>query len=429
MQHYHQNAFTHRLERVYGCWEKARKSGEGLIYRWLIPRDEISMIDGFYNIETTEQGYTDDIFLRFYSPFESAAQYSQTLSEELCSYWAQQKEGFAALGLPTDWTYDACPGNTNGLEVFFYNLNNLCRSLQISSCVVVFLSPDAVAVPKAFEEWLTEARNSLQPQQLCLMLIEEEQQPLLKKLPKKYPVQVVTLQPKLEMKKAIAQVAASGNPDAADTIFRKYYLQLADAATKKDLEGVQTWGKKALQVGEGTVWHPVKVGVWVLMANAFTEARRYKDALHHYAQGSKEAQLLLEEFPEQGRKLLAQCKAGIGNVHFIQKEYSLAMHAYQFSAEQATAAAEFFYAMEGWRMAAMSALRLRQYNDAQEQLRQSFAAGQQLPLEVRQHSTFPEVGKKLYELSLDPAEKLSIRQQLDALQATTEAPLHAIPQP
>ena len=101
-----QTPITHKIEKLSAQWLKATENPEVKMVRWYALQEEQRMVQGFLELECSEHGNLNDIFIRFNSPFLNLEHYTHSLLSELIIKYKEEEELVAELeneGSATPW--------------------------------------------------------------------------------------------------------------------------------------------------------------------------------------------------------------------------------------------------------------------------------------------------------------------------------------
>src|SRR5688572_17169145 len=102
------NPITVRLDEMVNVWKKNVQPHHSLI-RWMLQPEDYRMYEGFCRLEASPHGKLDNLFVFFYTHFNSA----QTYSHALIQNWLQeyddpkQRKALEAAGYKAEWNVQA----------------------------------------------------------------------------------------------------------------------------------------------------------------------------------------------------------------------------------------------------------------------------------------------------------------------------------
>jgi hypothetical protein len=214
------------------------------------------------------------------------------------------------------------------------------------------------------------------------------------------------------MPNALRQLASAGNPADPGVKFRKAFLDLAQAASAKDLGAVQRLEALPLSIAREQGWAPMEIAVQGLVASAFIGLNKLAEAVGRYNLSVQLAQKAYAAGEKSGLTLAVQALSCKGSVYLSQKAYEDAGIAFAAAATLAQEAGDFFQVMEAKRMHSYCLEKIGELAAAFGVGQEGMAAAAQLEESIRQNSTLPYLGQFL----LDLAYRLGYKQQYSPLE-------------
>ena len=404
-----QNAITNRIEKIRTVWMEATADPKKNIFRWFVKGDERRLLEGWYKLEGSEHGIFPELFLRFDCSLENYEDYSTNLINEMLEKFDVDKEECANAGIDLNFKPDPKPvtTKTNLLPLHFSNtIVKLAATIpDYTANIYVLLYPeDLQNISSTYIQWIYDLVANANFSRLKLVLLDTVEYPMFEKIVRDFPVICTSLSPDLKMDEAMKQMASAGNPSSPDVQFRKLFVQISQAAAKKNYDEMERWAAKAMQIAEMAGWTQMKVALHFTVASAYFSANKGTECLKRYSEALKIAQEAEQKGDHEiAPVLIIQSHSFLGATHLNLKNYLLAADQYRLQAEKSMEHKHFFSAAEGWRMKAYCEQLLKMYSEAWDSNQQALACGKQMDENVRKNSTLPFVGQSLYDL----AEKLS----------------------
>ncbi len=412
-----QNVITQRLDILNARYEEFRENPDAKICLWLIQRDELPMLDAFFNVENTEHGNFPDLFLRFESAFEKAEQYQQVLSNELQDFLRQEKETLENDGMDSSFLANPAFRQTAFLPALSL-FANAVPDLQEGS-VVAWLAPEYVVDYTAWEDWLVESLERGFSPKVRLMLACTAAEHSFARLRATFPKAFVTIVPKLDMPAAMRQLAASGNRSDPGTQYRIHFVEMGQAATSGNFEKMQSEGLKAVNIAQQqTGWEHLEVAAYVSMGNAMLrEKSRLSESLQFFDKACLSAKRAVQSGNPVGQIVLCQALFAKGVAYLNTKDFSQAAQVYESIVPVAEEVKNgTFQKMEAWRMAGYCHEQGRQSQHAWDCNLAALGVAEALDEQIRVNSTLPYIGQALIRLS----ETLGKHQQLPQIRQKME---------
>ncbi|MCB0522705.1 MAG: hypothetical protein H6577_13815 [Lewinellaceae bacterium] len=395
------NPIQQRLYRLQQSWFQFTAYPDAKLCRWMLHEDEVRMLYGFVDTTIQEDSDVPDLIYTLQADFTDLQTYSESLVEELFHLMESDREAMAEEGLAVDWQ-PAPPAQQpynrrNEAIHFLGNFANFAQALEANTNIVAFLDPPDKST--GFEKWLFDAIEAGIPDNIKLMVYEVETSNFFERLASKYLQQVISLKPDLDMPSAIRQLAAAGNPSDPGVQFRRAFVDLSQAAAKKDIAAVRKLQSAPLAIAREQNWPHLEVAVHSVSASAFLGINDFPEALRCYDTAllvSKQAQA---QGNEMGATLAVQSLFNKGSICIAKKDYTTAAGHYQEAALLAETAGDHFQAMEGRRMEGFCLLQSGNRNGAYEAGISGLGFAEQLDEQTRHHSTLPYLGQMLVDLA------------------------------
>jgi len=412
-----QNVITQRLDILNARYEEFRDNPDAKICLWLIQRDEMPMLEAFFNFENTEHGNFPDLFLRFESAFEKAEQYQRALFNEFQNFLQQEKEALENDGMDLSFLARLDFRQTSFLPALSA-FGQAVPDFQDGN-VVAWLSPEYVTDYTIWENWLVESLERGFPPKVRLMLACTAAEHTFSSLRATFPKAFVTIVPHLDMPAAIRQLAASGDRNDPGTQFRVHFVEMGQAASSGNFEKMQSEGLKAVNIAQQQLgWEHLEVAAYVAMGNAMLrEKSRHSESLQFFEKACQSGNRAVQSGNPVGAVVLCQAMFAKGVAYLNVKEFGSAAQVYEsivpVSKEVKNGA---FQTMEAWRMAGYCHEQGRQAQHAWDCNLAAFHTAEDLDEQIRTNSTLPYIGQALIRLS----ETLGKHQQLPQIRQKLE---------
>lgn len=402
------NAIIRRLAQLAKKWDKFAAQPELKVGVWSVAKDELDMIEAFYEVEKTEEGKTKDIILKFSSPYTSHAQYTKTLLQELDKVIKESEEDLENAGLNIqDWT----PVKANNFHpgLFLKNLEAFQQFLDIDGNVVAYLSPERNNNIAAWVDWLHKL-SLIGAEQVKVMLIQTDDHPVFDGVLKNQPKTFNKLIPDLNMDAAMTELAAQGNPSDPGTQFRQLYVAMMQAAGKSDLKGTKSLANRALILTRRHGMIMMEATVHLVLGGVLLSHKKTKKALVSY---DTAIQVLEKEKtdPDTAKQQMVIAYLSKGMALFVNKGYELAAEVYAKAALLAKKVGNDFLAMDAWRMAGTSYAKVGYHKDAKDAYSKAVKVGMQLEAKDRRQTTMPLAAMELFLLE-SPKGRIALNEQM-----------------
>lgn len=393
------NPIELRLAQLQSIWSQFIDQADARICRWMLRHDEVQMLYGFVESTYSEESEIQAGILNFQTIFPSLAQYSVALTADLQTMIEQDGEALAENGIDIDWRPEApdWQDERNPARYFLRNLAEFARRWPSEGLIVAFLDP--AEYHKDLEKWLFSALETGIDPRLRLMIADYEGFNLYERIAAKYPQQVKTYTPNLDMPAAVRQLAAKGNPADPGVQFRKAFIELSEAASRQKTDDCLRLREAPIAIAREQGWPHLEIAVHALVGSAFLNAQRYPDAMQTF----DHARLLAESAEKQGNPLGATLKGqmlmNLGSTAVAQRDLKGAIGWYRAAAESAEQLKEHFNALEARRMEGFCLQHTGQTDDAWKANLAGLQAAEQLDDNTRGNSSLPWLGQALLDLA------------------------------
>lgn len=362
--------------------------------------DEVQMIRAFVELAQRPDSDIPDLFFPFDSAFSKTEKYSDDLVDELYHRLQNEKEN---SDIDLRWQPTAASSDKTPTLHFINNFSSFARALAVEVLTVAYLNPPTWSA--GMENWLLNAIASGIPDHLRLMVLDLADSPMLTRLADLYPDAVITIEPDLDMMTAIIQMASAGDPAHPGVKFRKAFVALSQAATKKDIPRFEQLAIEPLGIAREEKWKHLEVAVYALKGSTLLSVKKYKEALAVYEDARRIAQSAADQGDPTGQILALQMLLCKGSSGIAMNDYKLAAEQYALAGDKAEEAGDSFQLMEARRMQGYCLEQLRDKPGAWDAYLLSLDAGEKLDESMRKSSTLPYVAKSLLVLANTQAKK------------------------
>ena len=298
-----------RLGEMARRWQQEVRPRHRLV-RWMLRPEDHRMYEGFCRLEASQHGSLDSLFLFFYTPFESAENYSQEVMKSWIREYdenVEQRQVLSGAGVKGEWDYKSC----NDLPQM---MDSYRQWLGVPSTpIVLALLPKEMPSPAAFNVWLESWMQQNVAAGVQLLLFDHVQGNFWGPVFDRHIAHSCTMQHDLRMDQAIREIATAGAGADPHASFRQCLFEMGEASAKKDRQRLQDWGEKALALGR-------KSGDGLLLATAYIS---YAGMLFNFKSHEK-----IETLLGEGLKV---CRKGIAREEEGMKSLLLQYYAYRGS--------------------------------------------------------------------------------------------------
>jgi tetratricopeptide (TPR) repeat protein len=413
------NPITRRLDRMAEMWEAFEERGSARVGRWFVKHSAYKMVEAFVHREQGEAGVASSVILKHKSPFQDSSTYGadlcheliQTLnSEENASYFHEQEIPISSI-LQKLQKADS--------DSWLSAMAELKRVLpDVAGCVVAYLIPSQVAHAEEWADWIKRAVRKEFIPEVRLMVADVEEAPVFSHVADLYPELIETLDPELDMREAILEIASDPGKNAPNDpgfLYRKEFISLTQAMNPGSETQARKHAEEAAHIAKEQGWHDLHTAAFLALGAAMMNHQLFEDAIEAYER-ALQAAVAIEDQALRAR-LSLQAWMGRGGVGIRQKDYAGSASSYEKAALEGEKAPDPLMAMEAWRMAAFCHEHQKDYLSAWEALIQALNAAEDIPSATRPNTTLPYVGMALSRSAAKLSylrEAIPLRERLDA---------------
>lgn len=264
------NPITVRLDEMVQVWKKNVLPEHSLI-RWMLKPEDHRMYEGFCRLEASPHGKLDNLFVFFYTPFNSAKTYSYALLQNWLHEYddPQQQQLLASAGVKHTWDVEVFRKVVE--EKDYATCDKLLPAMiqsykqyvgQPNVEFVFSVLPKQMSSPQQFNLWLLQWMEQPKSPATQLLVFDHAEGNFWGEVFESFTEYSVTLKHDLRMQEAIRQIATAGAATDPYAFFRKCMFEMGEAANKKNKSLLSEWGDKAIECGK-------KAGDKSLLATAY----------------------------------------------------------------------------------------------------------------------------------------------------------------
>jgi hypothetical protein len=366
--------------------------------------NEKKMVDAFFDYLLAVDTPNMDIPIHFESPFDRADEYAPALLkelEEVLYIWNHSKKDDASVYTGSiEWQPDhrVNPAD-NPASLFIRNMNSFSTYLCLEEGIhlVLVLKPTRF-IAAGFNRWLESAIKAGIDDKIRILISDTEQQPSFSEIASHRPDKVITLLPELDMDRAMQQVAAMGDPNDPGTAYRKAFVRLMQAITKRDeadaeRQSIVCIGIAIDNLAINPLWLSQLVVVYAALANDQLGYSHFQKAIAFASLGVEAAERSPEFIKEeymQG-KLIAQAVMLRGSLYAANQQWEKAIDDLSRAGEIYEYTVDPMLSMEAHRMTAYCADKRGDGKLTAAALRKALDVSAKVPANILPNTTFPGV--------------------------------------
>ena len=385
-------------------WEVIAAQPGVNIIRIHAQENEKDMVEAFYSYLLGVDTENHDIPIIFESIYHDDLQYTHALLDELkemIDLWNNaSKDELTIETKNIDWTPDYdIKHNGNPAYLFTENLNRLALHLELRKNIfLVAVLKVSFVQPTQFCRWLEFALKAGMNEKFKILVDDSVSNPCYHQLAAKYAGYIVTLEPKLDMDKAMQQVAAMGNPNDPAVQYRQVFLQMMLAIEKRsECESVRH-GKTCIDIAQQNLsknkyWIGQIIAVYAALANDQVGYRNFKKAITYASQAVEVAEqskeLITDEFIH--RKFIAQAVMMRGSLYSADKHWAKGIEDFNCAIDHYLYTNDVILAMEATRMVGYCNIKYGNKDAACKALAEALEVAKQIPPHTIKYTTLPGV--------------------------------------
>lgn len=326
--------------------------------------NERDMVDTFYTYLLGVDTSNRDIPIIFESVYHDNVQYTCALLDELkenIDLWNNSNKDAVTIEVKNiDWSPDFTLHSKNGNTAypFIENMNRFATHLQLDENIfLVAILKVSFIIPQEFCRWLEDAIKAGMNEKFKILIDDSTDHPFFQKIVSKYPDNIVTLQPELDMDTAMQQVASMGNPNDPAVPYRQSFVKMMQAIEKRKEGDAEKHANVCIDIATENIkknayWIGQIVAVYAALANDQVGYKNFKKAISYSTKGVEAAeqsqQLITDEFIH--RKLRAQAIMLRASLYAADKEWFKAIEDFRVAAEHYVYTNDTILSMEAYRM-------------------------------------------------------------------------------
>ena len=250
------NPIARIIENLRSGWqEETGKNEEYKLFCWLIKPEEAALINGFYQLESSQYGSLPEFFLVMTSPFGEYDDYARLLVSDIIRMWEQDE---TVKSTQTGWDISGYKQQLARGNCTARSLCDMLTDFHTSICqkeqtLVFGLVPQSVDNFDEYNHWLLEVSTRL-PENIKLSVVDHIGKDYLKPVRKKLKDKAIIFEcGNLNLQGAMQQIATGGgNSNDPEIGFRECLFEMGDGVAAKNSKHVHKWGEKALEIAQRT---------------------------------------------------------------------------------------------------------------------------------------------------------------------------------
>jgi hypothetical protein len=399
------NPIEQRLALIEEEWFSFSEDPNARMARWRMDGDGIKMVEVFLESQTVEGSAVTDFFMRLFLPFSDPARHGLELREGFIAEIAAAADEMREAGVDPAWPVPPVDPALDDIGQLLTCVHAFSRHYgDITRRVVVVLMQSEIAHPALWVAWLERLLQRL-PEHVRFMVFDTQQAPLLDELAHRYPVQVRTLAPELDMPGAMDALVRQVGGSAPADVYRRMFVGMSTAAQRGNIGGALALAASAIAVAGKQDWIQQVSVVHMACGSLLLGAGRIDDALSAFRAGGAAAAESAARGDPGSDKVVAHSKLAEGNALLQSEDYEAAAAAYEeaVAAVEAQSVPDTLLLIESRRMAAHCRERAARPDLAWTHLGAALQAGEGIEADQRNSTTLPYAAQALLRLASHPA--------------------------
>lgn len=389
-----------RLERLRSQWRAFAEDPEARLLRWVLARDDWSMVEAFFRVEDEASGPECDLFLRLTAPFEDPRHHGSVLLKEFEHQYAAIRPALDEAGADTSWQ---APPAARADDV--YALLEAAASFHehhqpLFRHLVLVLLPESISCTRQWAQWVERAVRSASHPNVRWVCFDYQEPSVLGPLARAQGRRVRTQVAGLDMGAAVEEVSeAAGRLETPQGCFRHLFVQMGRALESSDLERARQLASKAVAIARQEGWAHLQVVTHIALGSGYLSAGEALAALREYHRAELAAEQSQARGEPQGTRLRLQARLSMGAALVATAAHEQAAALYEQTAPLAEQLEDRRMELECWRMAAWSHEQCKAWEPSWSCGMRALGVAQRMDEETRRTSTLGYVGEGLLRLT------------------------------
>ena len=365
---------------------------------------EEDLVGMFYMLEETgEHSHFPEIFYQLDVEFQSKETYAQAVVDQLEFMYQETAKHYKPNELFGLQHWHVIENGTDHSEPLFIlqqlQLLKECLKGYKPPKIVVYLSPRQIYDYPGWATWVEEMVTGTIPDGLLIMLKDYQELKHLEKPLSKAGKKTQVIKANLDLFGAMKQEAAAGQMHDPGVQFRVAFIEMAEAAGKKNLPKLKELGGKCIELADKLKRIDLMAASHLAFGTHLLNLEKLNDAMPQF---QKALDLTEQEgaatSPVEISAIRTQAYAAIAASHLLKKKNADAGLAYQNMADVAEKAGDQINLLEALRMCGYCLETDRKLPEALEYYKKAFSVGKRLPEDTIGFTTFPYIAESVLNL-------------------------------
>jgi len=257
MNHEH-NPVAVRISKLQNIWAEATEKMPAYnLARWVVHNEDVDFLNGFLKLESSPHGSLEDIFVVLFTPFVS----KDIFARMLISDWLDMyKQGLEEHPQSNTWDFaayheklDNLPQGDTGAVLLKEMLHDFSKYASGETRpLVVTLIPRSISNNEDYAKWISTfiGRNDF-AYSVKFAIVDYAGHDYFQLVDTIENRKIITVAPpNLNMRGAVNELAAMGNPNDPQVQFRTCMMKMGEAAGNNKRQDLDHWGGRLLDAGQ-----------------------------------------------------------------------------------------------------------------------------------------------------------------------------------
>ena len=253
------NPIAVRIFRIQQKWmDSLREKRDFKFVRWLIHKDDLPLVNGFYKLESSSYGKISELPVVMLTDFECP----ETFAYHICKDWIAEYERALKQYPNLPWQeFELFKERIKGIRDIHHQeglvvdlLSSYHKFIPNATDRVLLLGivPRIVSNYRDLNEWLDRLLQQLPPK-IGITMIDYQEGEIFSFLAQKYSKESVSITlENMDMQGAYTELMRQGNPHEPIVMIRCLVIEMGKAAAAKEQRQVHILGKKMLEIGQAS---------------------------------------------------------------------------------------------------------------------------------------------------------------------------------
>ena len=411
------NPLSQRVAVLERLWQEFRRLPNARLCRWLFAPDEDWLLPVFLDDQAGPNAISNDIFVTLHTPVLHWQSYFEQALTELSALIDHDVALLTERRMALHGATEPKKKEVDPLARFVGYLNRFVKSLRdhTDGVLVLCLLPQTFASDTVLDQMLTALVQSGLSPDILLLVTDTTGAERLTNLASRFRTEVHSHPVDLQLQKMTRQLAALGSPVAPDVKFRQWHAELATAITQRNLRDVDYFANNCLLICQQENWPVLAGSVHLSVAYAYTDHRRYEEALTRYNGVIDQMEALFDQGDEAAGRISIAAWLGAGGVYESLRQRPRAIDGYERAAERAETLQEWLLGIESHRRLSVIHAQNSRLRQSETHYSHLFRLAEHLPPEQHRPARLASIGQTYWQQQKTPDQRRQADERLTQL--------------